>query len=171
MVKLFVKGRLSANEGGISGGGNKFTEIPAAKLFLDINPLSDHHGHGFWTGKYSNQDEQVEREENGRSAVMVNRYYNEEPEVEDETVKAMLPSTRMYKRGARSDRVSTSDSSMEPKELRRLHGKPPKTAKVMYTTVGHGSSRRHPVVHIVIKKNQLRFKRGKVSAGRVHIKR
>lgn len=85
--------------GGMSPGGNRHTQIPGAKLYLD--PYKDHQGYGFWTGKFSPKGEKkgyVEDsadmsrltafQEKGAPHEVV-RYYEGKPDEEEETIKSL----------------------------------------------------------------------------------
>lgn len=87
--------KSNAMEGAISSGGNRLTQIPSMKLILDMDPHSDHHGHGYWTGKYDTTKEQdqyvVTEQDGGRPMLNVDHYYDEAPpEDEDQTIKSLV---------------------------------------------------------------------------------
>lgn len=87
------------------GGGNRLTQIPAAKLYLD--PEAGAQGRGFWTGKYGPKDEVTRDTDSPENAARITafqeratkhqvvRYYEERPVDEEETIKAM-PSEKLF---------------------------------------------------------------------------
>jgi hypothetical protein len=89
----------------VFGGGNRHTQIPAAKLYL--NPESGAQGQGFWTGKYGPKDEVTRDTESPENAARITafqeratkhqvvRYYEERPVDEEETIKSM-PSVKLF---------------------------------------------------------------------------
>lgn len=93
--------------GGMSPGGNRHTQIPAAKLFLD--PYADHQGRGFWTGKYdpkgktkkytedaADMSRLTAFQERGAPHEVV-RYFETKPEDDEATIKS-LPSIEVFER-------------------------------------------------------------------------
>jgi hypothetical protein len=166
----------NAMQGRMSSGGNRLTQIPAMRLYLDIDPYSDHHGHGFWAGKYDpdrTQDQYVVNEQDvGRPMLNVEHYYEDEvpPEVEDETVKALglaarspgftRPAQQVRQAGyssTRADSLPAALRRMEPKVLRKLHGRPPRRARLKFTSGGHHG---HPAIVIRTKKRMPRLGHG-----------
>ena len=93
----------SQPSGGISPGGNRHTQIPAARQSLD--PSADSQGVGFWTGKYSpkgkpSKDSEADFsrltsfQEHGASNEVV-RYFEGVPKDDEETIKS-LSSKRLF---------------------------------------------------------------------------
>ena len=158
--------------------------VPAGKLYLNINPNSDHHGHGFWAGKYDPEREQIDyvedEQDEGQPMLEVVRHYDGNPEPDDETIKSIKQRGGYKRMGKRSNRIhpriitkrgssvhkksplllmdraeslrstacSTprSMSKLEPSSLRKLHGHPPRRAKILYVAGKRQGS--HPVILI-----------------------
>ena len=151
----------NAMQGGMGGSGNRITQIPAVRLFLDLDPYADHHGHGFWTGKFNPGKEQEEYEQDeqdvGRPALSVSKFFDTPPEDEDNTIKSLKLPDLVIKSGFPKSPAERTPKGLtkltrEPRLLTHLHGRPPRKAAIKF---GFGSSsriHRHPAVVIRTKK-------------------
>lgn len=106
----------------IGEGGNRRTQIPAARLYLD--PNSSAQGRGFWTGKHSpsgkvspHSDEadlsRLTAYQDKGVDVTASHYYEELPEEEDETIKAMT-SQQLFSEAHRILQLSRGRSEAQP---------------------------------------------------------
>ena len=134
----------------IQSGGNRVTQVPAMKLYLDMDPYDDHQGHGYWTSKFDPDKKQSDYEPSdqdvGRPNVNVSHHFDTAEEVEDETIKSFRVSP--------SERLIVSMRQREPQALRMLHRKRTIRSKA------HNFSRfrRHPSIVIRTRRNMPKTK-------------
>lgn len=86
-------------EAGMSPGGNRHTQIPAMRLYLD--PNSSIQGRGFWTGKYAPDGKASEYKESADDMARLTafqergaphevvRHFDDTPEEDEETIKSL----------------------------------------------------------------------------------